>query len=37
MKRYNLTEEGFRDKFRKCKSEVEEIMEQFIFLEETYL
>ena len=24
MKRYNLTEEGYREKFRKCKPEVEE-------------
>ena len=33
MQRYNLTEEGYREKFRKCKPEVEETMEQFIFRE----
>ena len=37
MKRYNLTEEAYREKFRKCKPEVKETMEQFIFQEKTYL
>ena len=37
MKRYNLTAEEYRKKFRQNKPELEETLEQFIFGEKTYL
>ena len=37
MKRYDLTEEGYRRKFRASKPEVDESPEQFIVRLDTYL
>ena len=37
LKIYNLTEHGYREKFRKCRPEKEESPEQYIFRMETYL
>ena len=37
LKRYNLTEEGYRNKFRICKPEKDETPEQFVFRMKTYL
>ena len=37
LKRYNLTEQGYREKFRKCRPEKEESPEQYIFRMQTYL
>ena len=37
LKRYNLTEEGYREKFRRCSPEKDESPEQFIFRISTYL
>ena len=37
LKRYNLTTEGYHEKFRKCKPETEECVDQFIFRIKTYL
>jgi len=37
MKRYNLTEDGYRRKFRASKPEVDESPEQFIVRLDTYL
>lgn len=37
LKRYNLTEEGYREKFRKCKPEPEESPEQYVYRVKTYL
>ena len=37
LKRYNLTEDGYREKFRKCKPEQSETIEQLIFCVKTYL
>ena len=34
---YNLTEDGYREKFRKCKPEQSETMEQLIFRVKMYL
>ena len=31
LKLYNLTEEGFHEKFRKCRPEPAELVSQFIF------
>ena len=37
LKRYNLTETGYRQKFRTCKPEPNETPEQFIFRLQVYL
>ena len=37
MKRYDLTEEGYRRKFRASKPEIDESPEQFIVRLDTYL
>ena len=37
LKRYNLTEEGYREKFRRCKPENDESPDQFIFRLKKYL
>ena len=37
LKRYNLTEEGYHEKFRKCRPEPEETVDQFIFRIRLYL
>ena len=37
LKRYNLTEEGYHEKFRKCRPEPEETVDQFIFRIKLYL
>ena len=37
LRRYNLTEEGYRKKFRNCRPEENETAEQYIFRIKTYL
>ena len=37
LKTYYLTEEGYHEKFRKCRPEPEETLDQFIFRIKLYL